>query len=74
MNFSSDEINFVDTTIKIKKTTSWSLHFTKNPPTDTTTYTLNPPPRHIFKLIIFSQAVRYNRIFSDRNDRESCYI
>ena len=74
INFALDEINFLDTIVKIKDNKLVTTLYQK--PTHKYNY-VHPKsshPPHIFKLIIFSQALRYNRICSDNNDRESNYI
>ena len=74
INFALDEINFLDTIIKIKDNKQVTTVYQK--PTDKHNY-VHPKSSHlphIFKLIIFSQALRYNRICSDNNGRDSNYI
>ena len=74
INFALDEINFLDTIIKIKDNKLVTTLYQK--PTHKYNY-VHPKsshPPHIFKSIIFSQALRYNRICSDNNDRDSNYI
>ena len=74
INFALDEINFLDTIIKIKDIKLVTTLYQK--PTHRHNYehlkSFRPP--HIFKSITFSQALRYNRICSDSNDRECNYI
>ena len=74
INFALDEINFLDTIIKIKDNKLVTTLYQK--PTHKYNY-VHPKsshPPHIFKSIIFSQALRYNRICSDNKDRDSNYI
>ena len=74
INFALDEINFLDTIIKTKDNKLVTTLYQK--PTHKYNYVhrKSSHPPHIFKSIIFSQALRYNRICSDNNDRDSNYI
>ena len=74
INFALDEINFLDTIIKIKDNKLITTLYQK--PTRKFNY-IHPKsshPPHIFKSIIFSQALRYNHICSDNNNCNSNYI
>ena len=73
LNFALDEINFLNTNIKIKNKLVTTLY---QKPTHRHNY-VHPKschPPYIFKSIISSQLLRCNRICSDSNDRESNYI
>ena len=68
MNHSTEEVNFLDTTIRLKNNTLQTSLYKK--PTHSQTY-LHPTsshPPHIFASIIFSQALRYKRICSDKEE------
>ncbi|OCT91092.1 hypothetical protein XELAEV_18014147mg [Xenopus laevis] len=62
-------INFLDTTIYIKNGTIQTSLYQK--PTGRPAYLMwdSFPPHHIKKSIVFSQALRYNRICSNLDDR-----
>ena len=71
MNHSTKEVNFLDTTIRLKNNTLQTSLYKK--PTHSQTY-LHPTsshPPHIFASIIFSQALRYKRICSDKEELNS---
>ena len=68
MNHSTEEVNFLDTTIRLKNNTLQTSLYKK--PTHSQTY-LHPTsshPPHIFASIICSQALRYKRICSDEEE------
>ena len=65
INYSTEEVNFLDTAIRLKNNTLQTSLYKK--PTHSQTY-LHPTsfhPPHTFASIIFSQALRYKRICSD---------
>ena len=65
MNHTTEEVNFLDTTIRLKNNTLQNSLYKK--PTHFQTY-LHPTsshPPHIFASIIFSQALCYKHICSD---------
>ena len=74
MNFALDEINFLDTIIKIKDNKLVTTLYQKHTHRHNYVHPKSSHPPHIFKLIIFSQALRYSRICSNSNDCESNYI
>ena len=66
MNHSTEEVNFLDATIKLKNNTLQTSLYKK--PTNSQTY-LHPTsshPPYTFAFIIFSQALRYKRICSNK--------
>ena len=68
MNHSTEENNFLDTTIRLKNNTLQTSLYKK--PTHSQTY-LHPTsshPPHIFASIIFSQTLRYKRICSNEKE------
>ena len=68
MNHSTEEVNFLDTTIRLKNNTLQTSLYKK--PTNSQTY-LHPTsshPPHIFASIIFSQALCYKGISSDKEE------
>ncbi|XP_073406721.1 uncharacterized protein [Dendrobates tinctorius] len=70
LNYSSTEINFLDTIIKLKNNEIETSLYQK--PIDHPTYLKwdSFHPKHIKNSIIYSQAIRYNRICSNRMDRD----
>ena len=66
MNHSTEEVNFLDTTIRLKNNTLQTLLYKK--PTHSQTYlqpTSSHPPHTLIHLHNFSQALRCKRICSD---------
>ena len=63
MNHSTEEVNFLDTTIRLKNNTLQTLLYIK--PTHSQTYLHSSYPPHIFTSIIFNQALHYKHICSD---------
>ena len=74
INFALDEISFLDIITKIKDNKLVTTLYQKSPQKYNYVHPKSSHPPHIFKSIIFSQALRYNRICSDNNNRDSNYI
>ncbi|OCT91494.1 hypothetical protein XELAEV_18014550mg [Xenopus laevis] len=69
MNYSPTHIHFLDTTIHIRENTIQTTIYEK--PTNKPSYLMydNFPPDHTKHSIIYSQALRYNCICSDTDER-----
>ncbi|XP_070546329.1 uncharacterized protein [Ptychodera flava] len=70
MEYSDNAINFLDTTVKIRDDHLETSLYRK--PTDSRSY-LQPSsfhPQHTFRSIVYSQALRYNKICSEKEDRD----
>ncbi|OCT65786.1 hypothetical protein XELAEV_18042034mg [Xenopus laevis] len=71
LSHSYSHINFLDTTIYIKNGTIQTFLYQK--PTGHPAYLMwdSFHPHYIKKSIVFSQALRYNQIFSNLDDRQT---
>ena len=68
MNHSTEEVNFLDTTIRLKTNTLQTSLYKKPTHFQTYLHPTNSHPPHTFAYIIFGQALRYKRICSDEKE------
>ena len=68
MNHSTWEVNFLDITIRLKNNTLQTSLYKKLTHSQTYLLPTSSQPPHIFASIIFSQALRYKRICSDKKE------